>query len=229
MVTDVRAEPVAPAQLTPSEISERTVEFAASHALHVALRSRTPNAAPFHFHVGREGRTLARPTSPEPGTRLLAVFPRRPRPAECAQELVRFKLNAVVQAFALEAHNLGIDTLVAVPVHHELAQYRHDAPCAFFAVLPRPPHFHEARAFRLVRCQTPAGGRAEEETIVGPLDGDDLAVRLSRPRPRPDIVGLAQDLRDLHRRVLSAHGLPFIPMYRPFYLWQAPDLIGARR
>ena len=161
-------------------MSDHSAEYAVVNAAAKTLRRHCARVTPIYFWASYEGQILGDLVLSGRGTRLVAIFPRRPRVAEGR---VYFKVHASIVAYAREAAEFGLPTLCGVPIVESLADYHADSPCAFFAIDGFGRNDGVDRLYSL-NLRSPNVDGGESDSVRGPLDASCLLYTSPSPRDR---------------------------------------------
>jgi hypothetical protein len=149
-------------------LSEHTVEYAVVASATRALSPLGCRITPLFFWASREGSRFGRAGGPDGPTRVLAMYPRRPKVLHPGQDWVRTKFNNVLfhHSHALAAG--GICVVAGVPCISSLADFGVDSQIAWF--LLKPDALPEDRYIDISIVSEPRClRRSSEDGVIGPL------------------------------------------------------------
>ena len=114
-----------------SFVSEHTVEFVLIPKLTALLSNTFSNVVPLYFWLSREGSRLAQSIHGRDEFRAVALFPRRPKRKEGANNQIFMTVNesVITAAIALKSH--GIPSIGGCPLISSFWMLSPQAPCVF--------------------------------------------------------------------------------------------------
>lgn len=98
-----------------SFLSEHTIEYYLVPELAKILHSHSNKVIPIFYWSSREGNTISQEMNCEIDSRVLALFPRRPK-LTLDPKIIECKINKSIIEFANEAMEYGIKTIAGIPI-----------------------------------------------------------------------------------------------------------------
>lgn len=181
--------------------NEHTVEYAVVDAVRAIFAAVALPVVPVFFWKSREGGKIAREMHGTIDARLIAIFPRRPRPYGQKLDQVGWKINGELHAYAQEANDRGVPTFAALPVARSLMALAAQPPVHWHPLSPKPC------ADRWLSASQGAQGDAGSAALL-------QAMATSVYLPWDELVEVMSDLREAtstHQHFFGFGG------YRPVY------------
>jgi hypothetical protein len=202
-----------------SYVSEHTVEFYLVPWMRRILTPTFPASLAFYYWALREGSIQSREAMcPEP-VRLIAVYPRRPKPYGDPRNPI-MKINYELFSSAAKFRSVGVPVFVAGPLISSIFELANGTD--FLCYLLRGDD--EDVGDMEVQMRTPLMANASDDSpVIGPLTGEDIC-RIAMTNTAPVQWERAIEMINEFRRMDRIHNMwPFVHGYKPLYfaLWKA--------